>query len=58
MIYSSLFQHGESKLNVQGRIGGDAELSERGEQYAKSLAEYIQGENLSDVSTRFQSPHA
>ena len=53
MIYLSLFQHGESKLNVQGRIGGDAELSERGEQYAKSLAEYIQGENLSDVSTRF-----
>ncbi|KAG9036229.1 Fructose-2,6-bisphosphatase [Tulasnella sp. JGI-2019a] len=30
-------RHGESQYNVDGRIGGDAPLSERGEMYAKSL---------------------
>ncbi|KAG8905211.1 Fructose-2,6-bisphosphatase [Tulasnella sp. 403] len=30
-------RHGESQYNVEGRIGGDAPLSPRGEEYAKSL---------------------
>lgn len=34
-------QHGESEYNVLGRIGGDANLSERGQQYSRALAEYI-----------------
>lgn len=34
-------QHGESEYNVIGRIGGDANLSARGQQYARALAEYI-----------------
>ena len=28
-------RHGESQMNVQGRIGGDANLSENGMEYAK-----------------------
>ncbi|XP_026321564.1 6-phosphofructo-2-kinase/fructose-2,6-bisphosphatase-like isoform X2 [Hyposmocoma kahamanoa] len=34
-------RHGESEYNVLGRIGGDANLSARGQQYARALAEYI-----------------
>lgn len=34
-------QHGESEYNVLGRIGGDANLSARGQQYSRALAEYI-----------------
>lgn len=30
-------QHGESMYNVEGKIGGDAELSPRGMIYAQSL---------------------
>lgn len=30
-------QHGESQFNVEGKIGGDAELSPRGEKYASRL---------------------
>jgi len=30
-------RHGESQFNVQGRIGGDAYLSPRGELFAKKL---------------------
>ncbi|XP_022121663.2 6-phosphofructo-2-kinase/fructose-2,6-bisphosphatase [Pieris rapae] len=34
-------RHGESEYNVLGRIGGDANLSPRGERYAHGLAEYM-----------------
>jgi 6-phosphofructo-2-kinase/fructose-2,6-biphosphatase 2 len=34
-------QHGESQWNVLGKIGGDASLSERGEQYALKLPELV-----------------
>lgn len=34
-------RHGESKNNLFGRVGGDAVLTERGEQYARALAAYI-----------------
>ncbi|XP_040355829.1 6-phosphofructo-2-kinase/fructose-2,6-bisphosphatase isoform X5 [Ixodes scapularis] len=36
-----LTRHGESTLNLQGRIGGDADLSERGSEYAVALAKFI-----------------
>ncbi|EON67995.1 fructose-2,6-bisphosphatase [Coniosporium apollinis CBS 100218] len=32
-----LSRHGESQYNLNGKIGGDAELSERGEMYARAL---------------------
>ncbi|KAF8852910.1 bifunctional 6-phosphofructo-2-kinase/fructose-2,6-bisphosphate 2-phosphatase [Acephala macrosclerotiorum] len=36
-----LSRHGESMYNVTGQIGGDAELSPRGEQYALKLPELV-----------------
>jgi broad specificity phosphatase PhoE/predicted kinase len=36
-----LTRHGESAFNVLGIIGGDADLSPRGEEYAKNLAEFV-----------------
>ncbi|MCK6590608.1 MAG: 6-phosphofructo-2-kinase/fructose-2,6-bisphosphatase [Polyangiaceae bacterium] len=39
-----LTRHGESRYNEKGLIGGDSELSPRGEQYAKSLAEFMRFE--------------
>ncbi|KAF3919871.1 6-phosphofructo-2-kinase [Orbilia brochopaga] len=35
-------RHGESMDNVQGRIGGNSNLSEKGDKYAKALASFIQ----------------
>ncbi|EEH35739.2 fructose-2,6-bisphosphatase [Paracoccidioides lutzii Pb01] len=32
-----LSRHGESEFNLLGRIGGDADISSRGEQYARAL---------------------
>jgi broad specificity phosphatase PhoE/predicted kinase len=37
-----LTRHGESAFNVLGIIGGDADLSPRGEEYAKDLALFFQ----------------
>lgn len=34
-------RHGESQYNVEGKIGGDSPLSERGMQYAKALPKLI-----------------
>ena len=36
-----LTRHGESYNNVVGRLGGDSELTARGEEFAKKLGEYI-----------------
>ncbi|KAK0634277.1 6-phosphofructo-2-kinase-domain-containing protein [Bombardia bombarda] len=36
-----LSRHGESMLNLDGRIGGDAGLSYRGEEYARKLPELV-----------------
>lgn len=38
-----LSRHGESQFNVLGKIGGDADLSPRGRQFAQSLPSVIQG---------------
>lgn len=44
-IYMS--RHGESMFNVQGKIGGDSELSPRGQLYASKLPGLVK-ENLGD----------
>jgi 6-phosphofructo-2-kinase/fructose-2,6-biphosphatase 2 len=41
-----LTRHGESVHNLLGRIGGDAELSERGWEYSRALAKYIEEQNI------------
>ncbi|XP_030829073.1 6-phosphofructo-2-kinase/fructose-2,6-bisphosphatase isoform X1 [Strongylocentrotus purpuratus] len=44
-----LTRHGESMHNQNGRIGGDANLSERGWSYSRSLGEYMSTQNLQDL---------
>ncbi|KAM9444380.1 6-phosphofructo-2-kinase/fructose-2,6-bisphosphatase 2 isoform 2-T2 [Clarias gariepinus] len=44
-----LCRHGESDHNVEGRIGGDAELSPRGKQFATVLRGFIEEHGLSDL---------
>lgn len=41
-----LTRHGESVYNLCGRIGGDSELSDRGKEYARALANYISEQNI------------
>jgi 6-phosphofructo-2-kinase/fructose-2,6-biphosphatase 2 len=36
-----LSRHGESEYNLEGKIGGDASISERGERYARMLPELV-----------------
>lgn len=36
-----LTRHGESEYNVQGRIGGDSDLTLRGDRYTQALAELV-----------------
>ncbi|VDL91682.1 unnamed protein product [Schistocephalus solidus] len=44
-----LVRHGESELNLQGRIGGDSSLSERGRLFAQKLGKFMEDEGLSDL---------
>ncbi|KAL7843570.1 hypothetical protein AOLI_G00250820 [Acnodon oligacanthus] len=44
-----LCRHGESDHNMQGRIGGDSELSLRGKQFAAALRGFIEEHGLSDL---------
>uniref|UniRef100_A0A3Q2PHX5 6-phosphofructo-2-kinase/fructose-2,6-biphosphatase 1 n=1 Tax=Fundulus heteroclitus TaxID=8078 RepID=A0A3Q2PHX5_FUNHE len=44
-----LSRHGESELNLLGRIGGDSGLSPRGLKYADALATFIRGQNIKDL---------
>ncbi|KAL2037190.1 hypothetical protein N7G274_010053 [Stereocaulon virgatum] len=37
-----LSRHGESNFNLEGKIGGDADISVRGEMYAKKLPELVE----------------
>ncbi len=37
----TLIQHGESEFNLEGKIGGDANISERGELYARALPDLV-----------------
>ncbi|XP_026279327.1 6-phosphofructo-2-kinase/fructose-2,6-bisphosphatase isoform X2 [Frankliniella occidentalis] len=44
-----LTRHGESEENLKGRIGGDSDLSFRGQQYAESLSRFIQQQNIPNL---------
>uniref|UniRef100_A0A673LKC1 6-phosphofructo-2-kinase/fructose-2,6-bisphosphatase 4 n=1 Tax=Sinocyclocheilus rhinocerous TaxID=307959 RepID=A0A673LKC1_9TELE len=44
-----LCRHGESDLNVRGRIGGDSGLSPRGKEFAQYLGRFIQDQNIKDL---------
>ncbi|XP_066065004.1 6-phosphofructo-2-kinase/fructose-2,6-bisphosphatase isoform X1 [Chamaea fasciata] len=44
-----LSRHGESQLNLRGRIGGDSGLSPRGQQYAQALAQFIRSQNIREL---------
>ncbi|XP_055485853.1 6-phosphofructo-2-kinase/fructose-2,6-bisphosphatase 4 [Psammomys obesus] len=44
-----LCRHGESELNLKGRIGGDPGLSPRGREFAKHLAQFISDQNIRDL---------
>lgn len=44
-----LTRHGESLNNLYGKIGGDAGLSSRGEQYAKTLAAFFKSLELPNL---------
>ncbi|RSH91861.1 Fructose-2,6-bisphosphatase [Saitozyma podzolica] len=43
-----LSRHGESMYNVEGKIGGDSDLSPRGWEYAKALPELVK-KNIGDT---------
>ncbi|THD26647.1 6-phosphofructo-2-kinase / fructose-2 6-bisphosphatase [Fasciola hepatica] len=44
-----LTRHGETDLNLAGKIGGDASLSPRGREFAMELAKFMSQENLKDL---------
>ncbi|XP_050725518.1 6-phosphofructo-2-kinase/fructose-2,6-bisphosphatase-like isoform X3 [Eriocheir sinensis] len=44
-----LTRHGESQHNIEGRIGGDADLSENGRKFGSALAKYIEEQNISKL---------
>ncbi|XP_035244009.1 6-phosphofructo-2-kinase/fructose-2,6-bisphosphatase 4a isoform X2 [Anguilla anguilla] len=44
-----LCRHGESDLNVRGRIGGDSGLSMHGREFAKCLGKFIQDQNIPEL---------
>uniref|UniRef100_A0A8C7YVE3 6-phosphofructo-2-kinase domain-containing protein n=1 Tax=Oryzias sinensis TaxID=183150 RepID=A0A8C7YVE3_9TELE len=44
-----LCRHGESELNLLGRIGGDPGLSHRGTKFASALGDYMRDQSISDL---------
>ncbi|XP_017305567.1 6-phosphofructo-2-kinase/fructose-2,6-bisphosphatase 4a isoform X1 [Ictalurus punctatus] len=44
-----LCRHGESDLNVKGRIGGDSGLTSRGKEFARFLGQFIKSQDISDL---------
>ncbi|CAK6971885.1 -phosphofructo-2-kinase/fructose-2%2C6-bisphosphatase 1-like [Scomber scombrus] len=44
-----LSRHGESELNLLGRIGGDSGLSPRGHKYASALGAFIKSQKINDL---------
>uniref|UniRef100_A0A4W4FT54 6-phosphofructo-2-kinase domain-containing protein n=1 Tax=Electrophorus electricus TaxID=8005 RepID=A0A4W4FT54_ELEEL len=44
-----LCRHGESDLNLLGRIGGDSGLSSRGNKFAAALGKYIRSQCIPDL---------
>jgi broad specificity phosphatase PhoE/adenylate kinase family enzyme len=46
-----LIRHGQTYFNLENRIGGDSELTERGEKQAKDLAEHFKDTDIHYVFT-------
>merc|ERR1719228_3217456 len=44
-----LTRHGESENNLVGKIGGDSDLSIRGQQYSTALSEFINKQDIPDI---------
>ncbi|KAM4664380.1 6-phosphofructo-2-kinase/fructose-2,6-bisphosphatase 1 isoform 1-T1 [Discoglossus pictus] len=44
-----LCRHGESELNIMGRIGGDSGLSTRGKQFADALSNFLKSQKITDL---------
>lgn len=44
-----LSRHGESHYNVEGRIGGDSELTDNGKQFSAALKTFVKEHHLSDL---------
>ncbi len=44
-----LTRHGESMMNVEGKIGGNSELSPNGAIYASKLADYFEENEIEDL---------
>uniref|UniRef100_A0A8C9SWD4 6-phosphofructo-2-kinase/fructose-2,6-bisphosphatase 4-like n=1 Tax=Scleropages formosus TaxID=113540 RepID=A0A8C9SWD4_SCLFO len=44
-----LCRHGESDLNVKGRIGGDSGLSVRGKEFAECLGKFIRDQSINEL---------
>ncbi|GAA6095924.1 6-phosphofructo-2-kinase/fructose-2,6-bisphosphatase 1 isoform X4 [Tachysurus ichikawai] len=44
-----LSRHGESELNLLGRIGGDSGLSAQGNKYASALSEFVRNQAIKDL---------
>ncbi|XP_048878791.1 6-phosphofructo-2-kinase/fructose-2,6-bisphosphatase 4a isoform X1 [Brienomyrus brachyistius] len=44
-----LCRHGESDLNVKGRIGGDSGLSSRGKEFGKRLKQFLLEQNIKEL---------
>lgn len=42
-------QHGESQYNIEGKIGGDADLSPRGFEYSRRLPELVRDSTVEDT---------
>uniref|UniRef100_A0A8C3NBX1 6-phosphofructo-2-kinase domain-containing protein n=1 Tax=Geospiza parvula TaxID=87175 RepID=A0A8C3NBX1_GEOPR len=40
---------GQSQLNLRGRIGGDSDLSPRGQQYAQALSRFIRSQEIPEL---------
>lgn len=44
-----LTRHGESDMNLSGRIGGDGDLSANGRKFAEALTKYVENENIPNL---------
>ncbi|XP_059924450.1 6-phosphofructo-2-kinase/fructose-2,6-bisphosphatase 4b isoform X2 [Gadus macrocephalus] len=44
-----LCRHGESDLNIQGRIGGDSGLSDRGRDFGQGLRKFIEEQQIKEL---------
>lgn len=44
-----LSRHGESEMNLQGRIGGDSDLTQRGKEYSKVLGKFVKDSMPADL---------